>query len=227
MHRLNSVSPIQTRCYEARPYTDYSAERCVNSAHSPGKLALGPLGRAGKDDVMMGLYMEICWRCCWMRVWLGQSTSHGPARKPLRPLLHKLRSSHASLLSASQRLYHKTSTFCHGSVNSYTGYINVKARHPFFYFFQSRRDPCKDDVIFWTNGGPGCSQPWACSWSWVRAGLSGQSWNEIILSVSGFRTRSTGSGFLVMLVSTNSICPDLTAYVSVEWIQLTLVPFVA
>ena len=54
-----------------------------------------------------------------------------------------------------------------------------------------------------------------------------QSWNEIILSVSGFHTRSTGSGFLVMLVSTNSICLDLTAYVSVEWIQLTLVPFVA
>ena len=149
-----------------------------------------------------------------------------PLLIPLRPLLHKLRSSHASLLSASQRLYHKTSTFCHGSVNSYTGYINVEARHPFFYFFQSRRDPCKDEVIFWTHGGPGCSQPWACSWSWVCAGLSRQSWNKIILSVSGFRMRSTGSGFLVMLVSTNSICPDLTVYVSVEWIQLTLVPFV-
>jgi len=27
----------------------------------------------------------------------------------------------------------------------------------FFYFFESRSDPDKDDVIFWTNGGPGCS----------------------------------------------------------------------
>ncbi len=51
----------------------------------------------------------------------------------------------------------KKSTFCDGSVNSYTGYIDVEARHLFFYFFESRRDPAKDDVIFWTNGGPGCS----------------------------------------------------------------------
>ena len=51
----------------------------------------------------------------------------------------------------------KKSTFCDGSVNSYTGYIDVDARHLFFYFFESRRDPAKDDVIFWTNGGPGCS----------------------------------------------------------------------
>ena len=36
-----------------------------------------------------------------------------------------------------------------------------------------RRDPSKDDVIFWTNGRLGCSLPWTCSWSWVRAGSSG------------------------------------------------------
>ena len=42
-------------------------------------------------------------------------------------------------------------------VKSYTGYIDVGARHLFFYFFESRRNPDKDDVIFWTNGGPGCS----------------------------------------------------------------------
>ncbi|KAF4584580.1 hypothetical protein EYR38_001809 [Pleurotus pulmonarius] len=40
---------------------------------------------------------------------------------------------------------------------SYTGYIDIEARHLFFYFFESRNDPAKDDVIFWTNGGPGCS----------------------------------------------------------------------
>lgn len=40
---------------------------------------------------------------------------------------------------------------------AFTGYIDIQARHLFFYFFESRSDPDKDDVIFWTNGGPGCS----------------------------------------------------------------------
>ena len=38
--------------------------------------------------------------------------------------------------------------------SSYTGYLDIsEARHLFFYFFESRNDPAKDDVIFWTNGG--------------------------------------------------------------------------
>ncbi|KIP08636.1 hypothetical protein PHLGIDRAFT_126931 [Phlebiopsis gigantea 11061_1 CR5-6] len=51
----------------------------------------------------------------------------------------------------------KKSEFCDGTVNAYTGYIDVEARHLFFYFFESRSKPEEDDVIFWTNGGPGCS----------------------------------------------------------------------
>ncbi|KAM5543859.1 hypothetical protein V8D89_002476 [Ganoderma adspersum] len=51
----------------------------------------------------------------------------------------------------------KQSHFCDGSVRAYTGYIDIEARHLFFYFFESRRDPDTDDVIFWTNGGPGAS----------------------------------------------------------------------
>ncbi|KAH9487388.1 Carboxypeptidase Y-like protein A [Psilocybe cubensis] len=51
----------------------------------------------------------------------------------------------------------KKSQFCDETVNAYTGYIDVEARHLFFYFFESRNDPATDDVIFWTNGGPGCS----------------------------------------------------------------------
>ena len=42
-------------------------------------------------------------------------------------------------------------------IRAFTGYIDIQARHLFFYFFESRDDPDKDDVIFWTNGGPGCS----------------------------------------------------------------------
>ncbi|KAJ6551745.1 serine carboxypeptidase [Mycena capillaripes] len=51
----------------------------------------------------------------------------------------------------------KKSAFCDGTVNAYTGYIDIEARHIFFYFFESRNDPDTDDVIFWTNGGPGGS----------------------------------------------------------------------
>ncbi|TEB20364.1 serine carboxypeptidase [Coprinellus micaceus] len=51
----------------------------------------------------------------------------------------------------------KKTKFCDGTVDSYTGYIDVGARHLFFYFFESRSDPDKDDVILWTNGGPGGS----------------------------------------------------------------------
>ncbi|KAF5346265.1 hypothetical protein D9756_011269 [Leucocoprinus leucothites] len=47
----------------------------------------------------------------------------------------------------------KSHEFCDPTVNSYTGYIDIEARHIFFYFFESRNDPDTDDVIFWTNGG--------------------------------------------------------------------------
>ncbi|KAI0310446.1 serine carboxypeptidase [Amylostereum chailletii] len=51
----------------------------------------------------------------------------------------------------------KQSDFCDTTVKAYTGYIDIEAKHIFFYFFESRNDPATDDVIFWTNGGPGCS----------------------------------------------------------------------
>ncbi|RPD57086.1 serine carboxypeptidase [Lentinus tigrinus ALCF2SS1-6] len=62
---------------------------------------------------------------------------------------------HPSLPQYNVRI--KQSQFCDGEVQAYTGYIDIEARHLFFYFFESRRDPDKDDVVFWTNGGPGGS----------------------------------------------------------------------
>ncbi|KAF8870097.1 Alpha/Beta hydrolase protein [Infundibulicybe gibba] len=47
----------------------------------------------------------------------------------------------------------KKTDFCDGTVGAYTGYIDIEARHLFFYFFESRSNPDKDDVILWTNGG--------------------------------------------------------------------------
>ncbi|KAJ7596544.1 serine carboxypeptidase [Mycena floridula] len=51
----------------------------------------------------------------------------------------------------------KKSSFCDNTVDGYTGYIDIEARHLFFYFFESRDQPDKDDVLMWTNGGPGGS----------------------------------------------------------------------
>ncbi|KAI0737546.1 serine carboxypeptidase [Daedaleopsis nitida] len=62
---------------------------------------------------------------------------------------------HPNFPSHSVRI--KESHFCDGEARAYTGYIDVEARHLFFYYFESRRDPDKDDVVFWTNGGPGGS----------------------------------------------------------------------
>ncbi|THU80421.1 alpha/beta-hydrolase, partial [Dendrothele bispora CBS 962.96] len=52
----------------------------------------------------------------------------------------------------------KKTRFCDTTVNTYTGYIDIQpVRHLFFYFFESRSSPQKDDIIIWLNGGPGCS----------------------------------------------------------------------
>ncbi|KAG6375076.1 Alpha/Beta hydrolase protein [Boletus reticuloceps] len=53
----------------------------------------------------------------------------------------------------------KSTGFCDPTVSVYTGYLDVDrgAKHLFFYFFESRRDPAQDDVMMWINGGPGCS----------------------------------------------------------------------
>ncbi|KAH7098172.1 peptidase S10, serine carboxypeptidase [Auriculariales sp. MPI-PUGE-AT-0066] len=41
--------------------------------------------------------------------------------------------------------------------SSYAGYIDIEARHLFFYFYESRSTPDVDPVLMWINGGPGCS----------------------------------------------------------------------
>ncbi|KAI0260964.1 peptidase S10 serine carboxypeptidase [Gloeopeniophorella convolvens] len=53
----------------------------------------------------------------------------------------------------------KKTEFCDPTVNVYTGYLDVQqgAKHLFFSFFESRRNPDRDDVMMWINGGPGCS----------------------------------------------------------------------
>ncbi|KAJ7805766.1 Alpha/Beta hydrolase protein, partial [Mycena olivaceomarginata] len=74
---------------------------------------------------------------------------------------HRVRvkqSSFVTPLSGSCMSFALTS-FTEPGESVYTGYLDVDqgAKHLFFYFFESRRDPAKDDVVMWINGGPGCS----------------------------------------------------------------------
>ncbi|EJD07208.1 serine carboxypeptidase [Fomitiporia mediterranea MF3/22] len=63
--------------------------------------------------------------------------------------------SHPAFPGRSARI--KKSDFCDGGIAAYTGYIDVGPKHFFFYFFESRSNPDEDDVLLWTNGGPGAS----------------------------------------------------------------------
>ncbi|KAF8164869.1 Alpha/Beta hydrolase protein [Crassisporium funariophilum] len=86
----------------------------------------------------------------------------------------------------NHRVRVKKSHFCDPTVNVYTGYLDVDAgaKHMFFYFFESRRDPEKDDVMMWINGGPGCSSSMGllmelgpCSIDMNNSSSNGTIWN--------------------------------------------------
>lgn len=41
--------------------------------------------------------------------------------------------------------------------NHYSGYVTFDDKNLFYYFIVSERNPSKDPVVLWLNGGPGCS----------------------------------------------------------------------
>ncbi|KII89383.1 hypothetical protein PLICRDRAFT_41030 [Plicaturopsis crispa FD-325 SS-3] len=87
---------------------------------------------------------------------------HLPGHQPALLQLSLLDSSHDfSTLSHPAFPRHsvriKHTEFCDPTVRAYTGYIDIEARHLFFFYFESRNDPAHDDVLLWLNGGPGGS----------------------------------------------------------------------
>ncbi|OBZ71968.1 Carboxypeptidase Y A [Grifola frondosa] len=101
----------------------------------------------------------------------------------------------------------KKSNFCDPTVNVYTGYLDVDsgAKHLFFYFFESRRDPAKDDVMMWINGGPGCSSSMGllmelgpCSIDMQNVSSNGTIWNPYSWNAEAnifFLDQPVGVGF--------------------------------
>jgi hypothetical protein len=39
----------------------------------------------------------------------------------------------------------------------FSGYLDLPGRHIHYVYVESQRSPRNDPVVFWTNGGPGCS----------------------------------------------------------------------
>ncbi|KAI0786433.1 Alpha/Beta hydrolase protein [Abortiporus biennis] len=101
----------------------------------------------------------------------------------------------------------KKTSFCDPTVNVYTGYLDVDAgaKHLFFYFFESRNDPAKDDVMMWINGGPGCSSSMGllmelgpCSIDMNNVSSNGTTWNPYSWNAKAnvfFLDQPVGVGF--------------------------------
>ncbi|KAL4255957.1 Carboxypeptidase [Pleurotus pulmonarius] len=111
----------------------------------------------------------------------------------------------------------KRTHWCDETVKAYTGYIDIQARHIFFSFFESRSDPDADDVIFWTNGGPGCSS---------SAGLLSldQSWTSNVNIF--FIDQPIGTGFSYAdfgetVSTTEDAAKDIAAFVPVFFEHFT------
>ncbi|KAF8803956.1 peptidase S10, serine carboxypeptidase [Phlegmacium glaucopus] len=107
----------------------------------------------------------------------------------------------------NHRVRIKKTNFCDPTVNVYTGYFDVDAgaKHMFFYFFESRRDPEKDDVVMWINGGPGCSSSMGllmelgpCSIDMKGSSSNGTIWNPYSWNAEAnifFLDQPVGVGF--------------------------------
>ncbi|KAI0696431.1 serine carboxypeptidase [Cytidiella melzeri] len=119
----------------------------------------------------------------------------------------------------------KKTKFCDATVGGYTGYIDIEARHLFFYFFESRRNSTEDDVILWTNGCSGASMGLFMEIGPCKVASSGDelvnnpwAWNELANII--FLDQPIGTGFSYadhgeFVSTTEEAAKDIAAFVAI------------
>ncbi|KNG87294.1 hypothetical protein ANOM_004946 [Aspergillus nomiae NRRL 13137] len=59
--------------------------------------------------------------------------------------------------SHSVRMRQQNESICDAGSAQYTGWLDVGAKHLFFWYFESQNDPANDPLTLWMTGGPGYS----------------------------------------------------------------------
>ncbi|KAJ4212741.1 hypothetical protein NW759_011381 [Fusarium solani] len=57
----------------------------------------------------------------------------------------------------SMRIREQSSSLCDTESKQYTGWLEAKGKHLFFWYVESLSDPQNDPLNLWMTGGPGCS----------------------------------------------------------------------